>query len=668
MTTKPLSTDPTLVRIDGVFHWQFADGTTLRAISGGDGETTPSAPADLAELDDDALTALSDELVAEFDRLHDEGSRDIGTLTALADDIDRVRAEREAREQAEAEADATVESLRNRVHGSNDDPDTDDDDAETDADDDEDAEASADDNAEASTEGDAEAAADGERELATVAASARPAANRRPALGDVARRAPRPAPARRREPNQSLEASLVASVDFPGAQPDTAVTLDQVAEAFHARASVMAVGKHRARVARLNTPFAAEQTLTADASHNAEVLRNGIPERTAEALVAAGGWCAPSTPVFDLFDMGPDTDNLFDVPTFGSDVRAGILVPSFFTHDDAYDAFWTWTETADINALGSLEVDGAVADNVATLNTSDDHGLSVGNTVRLSGLTGTASMPDGDYVVTEVIDADTFTVATDAADGTVTAGTLNQFKHCMRIPCPTWTEFRMEAEGLCVTHGNLANEAWPELTRDFLRVVMATHRRYMSAKRIAKVVNDLTSVTPVAGPSDVAGDLLGIIELQATDMRSQFKVSRRRTVEALIPEWLLPVLRANMAMRAGVDNFMNVTDAQITGWLTARGIRPQFSPDYQPLHDGTPATDWPSDVEIGMWFGGSYFSLAGGRIDLGVQRDPEMNAVNDYTAAWSEEFYQVGRRGPAGRKFTYTLTDKIDGVTACCDA
>jgi hypothetical protein len=47
-------------------------------------------------------------------------------------------------------------------------------------------------------------------------------------------------------------------------------------------------------------------------------------------------------------------------------------------------------------------------------------------------------------------------------------------------------------------------------------------------------------------------------------------------------------------------------------------------------------------------------------------RDSTLNATNDFTAAWSEQFYQVCRRGPQGRKYTLALT--IDGVTACCAA
>lgn len=633
-------------------------------------------PTDFATVDDDALAEMLESLTAEFDSQYGEGSRDIAALTALADDIDRVRGEQTTRAQAAAEADAAAEALAARIRPAVDAAETVEEFAtEGDA---TDGEAVAEQAEPAATEAPVEPVADAPVEevpgvdAAAPAAAVTASARRAPASA-VAARAPRPAPARTgprslvagaNTPRPSLVAALdFASSSYSDVRPDQEVTLLQLAASFGERAASMPVGKNKPRIGRLNMPFAPEQTLTADAKHNAEVLRASVDRPiTAEALLAAGGWCAPSTPVFEMFDLGPDADNLFDVPTFGGDVRAGIQFPSFFAVGDADDSFWAWSETADINAVGGIAFTGAISSNVATLNfTSEDHGLEVGNSIRITGATA-SGLTDGDYVVATVIDGNSLTIATDDGNDVAIAGTATPFKHSMRIPCPTWTEARMGADGLSVTHGNLSNEAWPELTADFLRVALASHRRYMSSRRIARVVNDTASVSITDPGSDVAGDLLQSIELQAVDMRSQYRVSASRIVEVLIPEWLLPVMRANMAKREGIDSWQAVPDSMINGWLTARGIKPQYTPDWQPLYSGSPAVAYPSTITIAMWFAGSYFSLNGGRIDLGVQRDPEMNQYNDYTAAWFEEFWTIARRGPQGRQFTYTLTNKMDGI------
>src|SRR5688500_9776173 len=73
-------------------------------------------PTDLALIEDpDELQALLDSLTEQFDTQYNEGSRDIPALTALADDIDRVRAEQTARARAAAEADAAAEALAARI-------------------------------------------------------------------------------------------------------------------------------------------------------------------------------------------------------------------------------------------------------------------------------------------------------------------------------------------------------------------------------------------------------------------------------------------------------------------------------------------------------------------------------------------------------------------------
>lgn len=655
-----------------------ADGTDAAA---GDNLTAATdtleapAPTSYEALEAEDLEAMLETLTADFDKQYaDEATRDVAALAVLADDIDAVRAEQDRRAVEAAEKAEQAEALAARVRPA------------VEAAEEVEAIADAADQADAAPADPAPEAAADPAPADPAPAPADPidpaptdaapavmtASARRAAASAVASRASR-TPARPGQ-RQSLVASaaaprpsLVAAIDFntsayPEVRTEDEVTITQLAASFNDRAASMPVGPNRARLGRLNMPFSADQTLTSDAEHNAKVLRASVDNDTvtAESLLAAGGWCAPSQPVFEQFDLGPDVDNLFDVPTFGGDVRAGIMYPSMFSIGDADDSFWSWSETADINAVGGVAFTGAIASNVATLNFASDHGLEVGNAIRITG-TADTGLSEGDYFIVSVVDADTVTIATDDADDAAIAGTGTPFKHSMRIPCPTWSEARMAADGLSVTHGNLSNEAWPELTADFLRLALASHRRFMSSRRISRVVNDMTTVSPVDPGSDVAADYLQILELQATDMRSQYRVGASRVVESLIPHWMMPVMRANMAKRAGVSDWMSVPDAQINNWLTQRGIKPQYTPDWQPLYSGAPATNYPAAVETAMWFGGSYFSLNGGRIDLGVQRDPEMNAYNDYTAAWFEEFWTIARRGPAGRKFSYTLTGKIDG-------
>lgn len=642
------SATPTLTRIDGKFHWQFADGTLLKAITGGATATDTTVPADLSELDEDALTALRDEQSAEFDRLRDEGSRDLPVLTALADDIDRLNVAIAERQAETASTDAEIEALAARVHPAD----------ATDTGDG----AGGGDEGNDGGEGDG---ADGTDSTADADAAVTAAAGgrQRPGLGDVARRAPA---SRHRRPNATPRVAITAAADLAEFTRGTGMTLDQVAVAMHEEARNLGESFGRKqRVARFHVPQ--PHQLGTDPAENAIAIAAALGnfENDAPGLVAAGGWCAPSVPIFEMFDMTPDTADLFDLPGLGQDVRAGVMVPTFYDIGDVGGAYWTWTEAADVAALTAVTAASASdAGNVLTINTTLPHGLKVGNTVIITG--ATPAQANGTFTVATVVDADTFTVpSAGVTDGAVTGLTYKTTKGCLRIPCPTWTESRLEGEGLCVTHGNLQDRAWPELTRNFVGIVMAGHLRRLSAAKIAKVLADSVTVTPNAGllPSDVAGDLLNVLELAAADLRSEFRVGRSRSVDVVLPSWIINVLRSNMAMRHGIDpsQAMNIPDSAIVAWLTARGIRPQFTPDWQPLFNAAPSTNWPANVTFLMFFTGAYISLDGGTIDLGVTRDSTLNATNDYTAAWSEQFYQVVRRGPQARQ--YTLAMQVNGTT-----
>jgi hypothetical protein len=528
-------------------------------------------PDDLTTLTDDELTELVATLEAEFDRLHDEGSRDVPLLTQLADQIDAARGESTARENAEVEAEAAVAELANRVHPA-------DEAVATDAPDDGDPDDEPDE--EVPVE-------DTERELVT--ASARPAAARRPSARAVGNRSPRPSVGA----GTGRTVTITAAADVPDLPTGARVNVTQVAQGFHDRARGLNDGGQRVPVARVHVPYTDQERLGQNGEANLAVMDRLLENaENAPALVASGGWCAPSSPIFDLFDIG-DADGLIDLPSAGA-VRGGVLVPSFYTIGDVAGALWNWTEAQDIAAVA-----------------------------------GTPTKP------------------------------------CLRVPCPTWTDVRLEAEGLCVTHGNLSDRAFPALTTHFVNQVMNAHLHRLSAAKTAKIAAGATPVAFAGENSDAAGDLLSAIGLQAADLRSQYRAARTRSVDALLPDWTIEALRASVAKRAGVD-LLSVTDAQVVAWLSARGIRAQFLSDYQPLYAAAPKTDWPATLEFLLFFTGAYLEADGGEIDLGVVRDSTLNETNDFTAAWSEQFFAVAQVGPTARKVTVDIG--VDGVTGCCPA
>lgn len=555
-------------------------------------------PESFDGLDAEALAALEEALAAEFDARY-EASAPLDELGEIADALDQVRNEQTARAEAsEAEQEQRAE-LAARVRGAADDSDAEAADGDESADADAEAEAEADADAADGDESGAEAADEQEEveaaEREPVAASGRRQGNRRGAPSARAMR--RPAP---QAPAAGPDLVITASADVPGFANGQTIDRVGIATAMHARSRGLGDSKGA------RTPFGVASITKQLPEHL--VMRPGVEAedlwkaavaeqlgggQDAAALVASGGWCAPSTPIYETFGVEA-ADGLIDLPTIGGGSRGGITWPEYIGLDATDGALWTWSEANDISP---------------------------------------------------------------GSDGDAT-------KPCLTIPCPTWLECRLGAEGLCVTHGNLADRAYPEGTARFVDLVMTAHAHRLSNAKVASIVAGADAVTVTSIESDAAGDILSAIDLQLADYRSEHLMSENVVLEGGFPQWFIEAIRATLAARAGV-NLLSVSNQQVRSFFTDRNVRPQFLAGYEPLYSGAaPATAWPGSSKFLLWPSGGYGVAEGGTIDLGVVRDSTLNETNDFTAAWSEEFYCVAQRGPAAREVT--VTTDVDGVTACC--
>lgn len=236
-------------------------------------------------------------------------------------------------------------------------------------------------------------------------------------------------------------------------------------------------------------------------------------------------------------------------------------------------------------------------------------------------------------------------------------------KPCLRIPCPTFTDYRLVAEGLCLTNGNLTDRAFPELTTRFIELTINAHLHRMSAAMIADIVSSATGVTVTANGATASAEILNAIDLQVADYRSKYLMPVNSVLEVIFPLWVKEVLRADFAYRDAAG-YSNVTDDMIDAHFAARKVRAQFLHDYEPLSGLLPATGWPASLSFLIFPAGGYVHGDGGTIDLGVVRDSVLNATNDYTAAWTEQMYVVAQMGPDAREVS--VTTNIGGYTGCC--
>jgi hypothetical protein len=599
--------------------------------SGGAGDAgAPFAlPADLTALTPEQLAELQAKAEAEFDSIYDQDggphADQLARATELADALDAVRERAGAIEAEAAKTQADFDALRARRAPAVEDPDV--------------ANAAVEDlTGEPALEGEVLPAAP---QLVTASSGGATTAPRE--LGGLAgpKRRLNPSLSAARQSAPPVEApredlAMTASVGMPGQfeTGDRIPSMRALGDLMEKRAKSMADQGGRYAARRDGDPYGGVQIASiankwedklTDFTTGSDVVQAYIEKLAAqrnagkyEAMVAAGGWCAPPQNRYDFFNIACE-GGMIDLPTFGVE-RGGVNFPVSPSLADTFSPALPWY-TAFSNAT------------VPWLWT---------NTDDVATVTGAPNKP------------------------------------CIRVPCSTMTPILLECYGICLTAGNLADNAWPESTRNFLRLLMSAHFHASNARYIAAIAT--AAGAPVTGASCATGSgavapLLGTAEMGAWDYRTKFGMCDDDVLEWVLPSWAKGVVRSDLAKRMGVSDFMCVTDAQIAAWYDCRNIRVQFVNDWQVRAAGQPGalvpiTSYPATVNGFLYAAGTVARGNGMTLDLGVVRDSTLNAENDFTAAWMEECHLIARFGHEVRNYSINIcpdgTVGAADLTACC--
>lgn len=264
-----------------------------------------------------------------------------------------------------------------------------------------------------------------------------------------------------------------------------------------------------------------------------------------------------------------------------------------------------------------------------------------------------------------------------AVTGTAQSGT----KTCGRVPCPGFNEERLACDGICLTVGNLTEDAYPEVIANYTRLLFAAHAHKVNRLRINQLQAFANSPS-VTGTFGAAGEglvapVINALALNAQDYRSRYAMCKDAVLEVLAPKWLRSAMRSDLRRRTnGGTELLNVSDARLMEMFDVENLRVQWVSDYQERTTGYPGfyvnsstpiqlTTWPSTVEFLMWAPGTVVLGQGMRLDLGIIRDSVLNATNDFTAEWMEECWLMFKPGHEVRRIVVNIC--ADGTTGAHD-
>jgi hypothetical protein len=207
-------------------------------------------------------------------------------------------------------------------------------------------------------------------------------------------------------------------------------------------------------------------------------------------------------------------------------------------------------------------------------------------------------------------------------------------KPCYEVDCPTFSEMRLEAIGLCIKVPILTNAAYPELVNRFTSGTLVAHEHWKNARVIGKMVTIAGTARTFTGIGSTVQDAMSALELIANQRRETYRLSFNRTIEVVVPYWVKSVFRDDLAARNGVG-VGAITDAEIAAHFSVRNLAVQYVYDWQTLT----LTDevYPSTFQALVYPSGTFVKGVSDVINLSAVYDAASLAVNTYTGLFMEQ-------------------------------
>jgi len=657
-------------------------------------------PEDLATLETEDLQGLHDQAVEIFNAIYGDGEAELtdaefATLSAVTEQVERLRSEIDTRETAAAERREGMRELAGRVNPA---------DSGDEADPEGDPEGGEDTDPAEGSEG-----GEGTQEGDQFAGRAH-----RVPLSSLRRRTQRPA-ARPSGQATTMRELVTAAADLPGYSNGQGMDWADIGRAVDRRLAGFNKAQYQAAnragramrqqfgVAAIRRPIPADLMINGnDPAHVDDVIRRAVDQSRLPggSLVAAGGWCAPSTILYDLLELETG-DGIVSVPEIGIS-RGGI---QFTTGPDFAEIYantgWSYSEGQDIagsysggtNEVQTITITGAptggsftltfetlVSDPIPWNATAAQVAAAVTEIVDAhypGGIvTGAgANLPAGSVALTfggTLADTNVaaMTQTSSLTGGTTPTAVVTQTtagvigtggKPCYSVTCPDFTEERLDLMGLCISSGLLQQRGYPEVLARTTRGALIAHEHRMAAEVIRRIAVGSTQVVMPTSETGTLTPLLSAIELQVEHYRYVHRMSRTQALEAIFPHWVFGAVRRDLSHRLAVD-YLAVTDAQITAWFSQRGIAAQFVYNYQDMSgsaSSSSATAYPTTVQFLLYSAGTWVKGTSDIITLDTIYDSVNLAQNDFTALFTEEGFLVAKRGFDSRAVTVTFNGTL---------
>lgn len=220
-------------------------------------------------------------------------------------------------------------------------------------------------------------------------------------------------------------------------------------------------------------------------------------------------------------------------------------------------------------------------------------------------------------------------------------------KTCIEIDCPPFTETRLDVNPLCITGNLLTQAGYPEYVERFIREAIAANEHKINLNILTRMATASTAVTlpGATGPTDTssASWFLDAASLYATWLRDRYRLRQDALIEVVAPYWYFQQMYSDLARRTGVD--LLTSESRLRSAFADRNIRVQWVYDWQPMAaTAAGAAARPLTANILVYIPGTFVKLTSPVINLGTIHSAAQLTLNQYTALFVEEGFNVLER------------------------
>lgn len=221
-------------------------------------------------------------------------------------------------------------------------------------------------------------------------------------------------------------------------------------------------------------------------------------------------------------------------------------------------------------------------------------------------------------------------------------------KPCITIPCGPEKTADVDAIPTCFCFDNLSARAFPEWIRSNTELVLVGQARFAEQVLLSKMYAVAATGANCDGPATAVGaarDFILTVQTAAAAKRWTLRIAEDAPLQLLAPAWVRTAIAVDLGLQAPGDNTFTTSVSEVDGYFREFGVDPIWHMDDVPGSAAFTGCAFPGTADWMLFPTGSFLRLDTGELNLGVVRTKEDVQKNKY-CEFTETFETVAYTGP----------------------